>query len=84
MSFFTGKPDHDFEMHCTAKFRYRQCDIGVTVKYHADDNTVDVYFDEPARAVTPGQALVLYNGEECIGGGNIDAAFQEDKQFQLV
>ena len=26
MSFFTGKPDHDFEMHCTAKFRYRQCD----------------------------------------------------------
>ena len=84
MSLFTGKPDHDFEMHCTAKFRYRQCDIGVTVKYHADDNTVDVYFDEPARAVTPGQALVLYNGEECIGGGNIDAAFQEDKQLQLV
>ncbi len=84
MSFFTGKPDHDFEMHCTAKFRYRQCDIGVTVKYHAADNTADVYFDEPARAVTPGQALVLYKGEECLGGGNIDAAYQEEKQFQLV
>lgn len=84
MSFFTGKPDHDFEMHCSAKFRYRQCDIGVTVKYHAADNTADVYFDEPARAVTPGQALVLYNGEECLGGGNIDAAYQEDKQLQLV
>ena len=84
MSFFTGKPDHDFEMHCTAKFRYRQCDIGVTVKYHAADNTADVYFDEPARAVTPGQALVLYKGEECLGGGNIDAAYQEEKQLQLV
>ncbi len=49
-------------LKCTVrlKFRYVNCDIGVTVKYHADDNTVDVYFDEPARAVTPGQALVLY------------------------
>ena len=84
MSFFTGKPDHDVEFHCSAKFRYRQCDVGVTVKYHADDNTADVYFDEPARAVTPGQALVLYQGEECLGGGNIDAAYQEDKQLQLV
>ena len=49
-----------------------------------DSNTADVYFDEPARAVTPGQALVLYKGEECLGGGNIDAAYQEEKQLQLV
>ncbi|MCZ3622248.1 tRNA 2-thiouridine(34) synthase MnmA [Lactobacillus mulieris] len=84
MSFFTGKPDHDLEFSCTAKFRYRQADVAVHVKYHAADNTCDVYFDEPARAVTPGQALVLYKGEECLGGGNIDAAYQADKKLQLV
>ncbi|MBA1394850.1 tRNA 2-thiouridine(34) synthase MnmA, partial [Lactobacillus sp. XV13L] len=43
-----------------------------------------VYFDEPARAVTPGQALVLYNGEECLGGGNIDSAAQNERKLQLV
>ena len=84
MSFFTGRPDHDVEFHCTAKFRYRQADVGVTVKYNAAENNADVFFDEPARAVTPGQALVLYNGEECIGGGYIDCAFQGAKKLQLV
>ncbi len=84
MSFYTGNPDHDVEFDCTAKFRYRQADVAVHVKYHAADKTCDVYFDEPARAVTPGQALVLYKGEECLGGGNIDAAYQEEKQLQLV
>lgn len=84
MSFFTGRPDHDVEFHCTAKFRYRQADVGVTVKYNAAENNADVFFDEPARAVTPGQALVLYNGEECIGGGYIDCAFKGAKKLQLV
>ena len=84
MSFFTGKPDHDFKIHCSAKFRYRQPDVGVTVSYDAEKNKAKVYFDEPARAVTPGQALVLYQGEECLGGGNIDCAYQNDLQLQLV
>ncbi|BDR60413.1 tRNA 2-thiouridine(34) synthase MnmA [Lactobacillus xylocopicola] len=84
MSFFTGQPQSDFKMHCSAKFRYRQPDVGVTVHYHAKSNTATVYFDEPARAVTPGQALVLYRGEECLGGGNIDSAAQNERQLQLV
>lgn len=84
MSFYARDTSHDFEIHCSAKFRYRQADVAVTVKYHADTKTADVYFDEPARAVTPGQALVLYDGEECLGGGNIDAAYQNAKQLQLV
>ncbi len=84
MSFFTGQPEHDFEIHCTAKFRYRQPDVGVTVSYDAANNKAKVYFDEPARAVTPGQALVLYQGEECLGGGNIDCAYQNEQQLQLV
>ena len=84
MSFFTSVPDHDFELNCTAKFRYRQPDVAVSVKYHAASKGVTVSFAEPARAVTPGQALVLYQGEECLGGGNIDAAYQGDRKLQLV
>lgn len=84
MSFFTGQPKRDFKKHCSAKFRYRQADVGVTVEYHAKENTASVYFDEPARAVTPGQALVLYDGEECMGGGNIDCAYQNNDKLQLV
>lgn len=84
MSFFTGQPNHDFKMRCTAKFRYRQPDVSVNVHYHSKTNTITVYFDEPARAVTPGQALVLYDGEECLGGGNIDCAYQNGCKLQLV
>lgn len=69
---------HDFR--CTAKFRYRAKDVPVTVHFSDDFSKVTVDFDEPARAITPGQALVLYDGEECIGGGIIDAAYSESKQ----
>ncbi|MDA5107149.1 tRNA 2-thiouridine(34) synthase MnmA [Brevibacillus thermoruber] len=56
---------------CTAKFRYRQPDQGVTVHLR-EGSTVEVVFDQPQKAVTPGQAVVFYNGEECLGGGIID------------
>ena len=36
-----------------------------------DDKTLECTFDEPQRAVTPGQALVLYDGEYVLGGGVI-------------
>ncbi|MGX4644946.1 tRNA 2-thiouridine(34) synthase MnmA [Holzapfeliella sp. JNUCC 72] len=68
----------------TAKFRYRQPDVGVTVHYNAEDNTANVVFDEPVRAITPGQAVVLYDGEECLGGGIIDRAYQNEKVLQYV
>ncbi|MGI6024075.1 MAG: aminomethyltransferase beta-barrel domain-containing protein, partial [Pediococcus parvulus] len=38
----------------------------------------------PARAITPGQAVVLYDGEECLGGGIIDAAYSNDKVLQYI
>lgn len=60
------------EIRCTAKFRYRQPDQGVTVHFNPDDATCIVRFDEPQRAVTPGQAVVLYQGEVCIAGATID------------
>ncbi len=67
------------EFHCTAKFRYRQKDQGVTVKV-LDEKSVLVIFDEAQKSITPGQAVVFYNDEICLGGGFIDSYFktQED------
>ncbi|CDN42414.1 MULTISPECIES: tRNA 2-thiouridine(34) synthase MnmA [Paenibacillus] len=59
------------EIRCAAKFRYRQRDQGVTLRLSAD-GTAEVVFDEPQKAVTPGQAVVFYDGDTCLGGGTID------------
>ena len=55
---------------CTARTRYRQPDQPCTVSIdtHA---MVHVDFDKPQRAVTPGQSVVFYAGERCLGGGII-------------
>ncbi|WP_318508268.1 tRNA 2-thiouridine(34) synthase MnmA [Bacillus sp. T3] len=71
------------EFTCTAKFRYRQADNKVTVK-KMDDGQVEVIFDEPIRAVTPGQAVVFYNGDECLGGGTIDKVYKNGEQLTYV
>jgi tRNA-uridine 2-sulfurtransferase len=57
---------------CTAQTRYRQRDEACAVDV-LDDGTVAVRFARPQRAVTPGQSLVLYDGEECLGGAVIAA-----------
>ena len=54
---------------CTAKFRYRQQDNKVDLIYH--ENYIEVTYNQKVKAVTPGQACVFYDGEECIGGGII-------------
>src|SRR5699024_437972 len=56
------------EFTCTAKFRYRQKDSSVTVKI-LPNGDVEVVFSAPERAITPGQAVVFYDGEVCLGGG---------------
>ncbi|WP_026478587.1 tRNA 2-thiouridine(34) synthase MnmA [Alkaliphilus transvaalensis] len=58
-------------LKCTAKFRYRQPDQGVTV-FVTGESTVKVIFDKPQSSITPGQAVVFYDGEVCLGGGTID------------
>ena len=69
MSFVSGQPPAE-EFTCTVKARYRQRDGGCRVVMQGD--TATLYFDEPQRAVTPGQSAVLYDGEICLGGGIID------------
>jgi tRNA-uridine 2-sulfurtransferase len=61
-------PARTFE--CTAQTRYRQADepCAVTV---ADDGTLALRFPRPQRAITPGQSVVLYDGEQCLGGAVI-------------
>ncbi|EIJ71902.1 tRNA 2-thiouridine(34) synthase MnmA [Pasteurella bettyae] len=58
-------------LRCTVKTRYRQTDIPCLVT-PTNEDTVEVRFDEPQIAVTPGQSAVFYQGEECLGGGVIE------------
>lgn len=82
---FTTNEAKPTTFKCTAKFRYRQKDTGVTVYLDETDPTkATVVFDEPVRAITPGQAVVFYDGEECLGGGAIDAAFDGETERQYV
>ncbi|PNK61720.1 tRNA 2-thiouridine(34) synthase MnmA [Psychrobacter sp. FDAARGOS_221] len=61
-------------LKCVAKTRYRQPDQSCTVFADSEDgNRVKVIFDEPQRAVTPGQSAVFYIGEVCLGGGVIES-----------
>ena len=57
---------------CLAKTRYRQPDQPCTVELGADGEAT-VTFDAPQRAVTPGQYVAFYDGDECLGGGRIEA-----------
>ncbi|MMZ49254.1 tRNA-specific 2-thiouridylase MnmA [compost metagenome] len=63
---------------CMAKFRYRQPDQGVTVQMKPG-NCCEVVFDEPQRAITPGQAVVFYKDEVCLGGATIDKAIKNSE-----
>ncbi len=59
--------------HCKAKTRYRQEDQACTIT-SITNGVANVEFEHPQRAVTPGQSVVFYQGEECLGGGIIDAS----------
>ncbi len=67
------------KLRCAAKTRYRQADRACTVS-DAGNGRVDVDFDEPGRAITPGQYIVFYAGERCLGGATITAAERLPRQ----
>ena len=62
------KPDDSFR--CTVKTRYRAKEAPAEV--FCEDEKVKIVFDEPQRAITKGQAAVLYDGDTVIGGGTIE------------
>lgn len=70
-TFIAGSPPAA-SFDCTAKTRYRQPDQACSVTVR-DDGILDVRFAEPQRAVTPGQSVVFYRGEVCLGGAVIEA-----------
>jgi tRNA-specific 2-thiouridylase len=70
LSWVAGAPPAG-EFRCSAKTRYRQADQACMVRVTSD--RCEALFNEPQRAVTPGQSVVFYRDEECLGGGIIDA-----------
>ena len=58
------------EVRCKAKIRYRHAEQSAAA-YPQPDGKVKIVFDQPQRAITPGQAVVLYDGDVVLGGGRI-------------
>lgn len=77
LHWINGEPDDlsNKPFHCTAKTRYRQSDQSCFVEKIS--NGYEVRFDQPQRAITPGQSLVLYQNEVCLGGGVIESSWNE-------
>ncbi len=65
-------PEPGLPRQCTAKVRYRQSDQPCAVSQQ-DDGQLLVHFDQPQRAVAPGQYVCLYQGDLCLGGARIQA-----------
>lgn len=78
LHWINGTPDifsQNDPLQCTAKTRYRQSDQACSVNKEATGYTVR--FEAPQRAVTPGQSVVFYQGETCLGGGVIERSWNE-------
>ena len=69
-----GKPPVNFN-NLMAKTRYRQSDQTCSMNL-IENARYEVHFDEPQWAVTPGQSVVLYQGENCLGGAIIEERFK--------
>ena len=65
---------------CKAKFRYRQNESDVILKW-INDKTVEVFYQDGIKSVTPGQACVFYIGDECLGGGIINEVRKNNKKL---
>ena len=69
LDWINGQPD--LPIRCAAKVRYRQADQDCEVSA-LDDGKLLVRFDKPQRAITPGQSVVFYTADRCLGGGIIE------------
>ena len=73
-----GKP-LEREIKCKVKVRYRQKEQSATLIL-LENNDVKIIFDEPQRAITPGQAAVAYLGDVVLGGGVIDKVLKKGEK----
>jgi tRNA-specific 2-thiouridylase len=69
----TGEPPVA-PLSCQAKIRYRQPDQACVLEA-LNEHDIEVRFAEPQRAITPGQSVVFYLDDDCLGGGVIDLAY---------
>lgn len=76
MNFISSKRPHK----ATAKFRYRSEETNVEIEYTDDPNIIYVHYKD-ITSVTPGQACVLYDNDECLGGGLIKEAYKNDERI---
>jgi len=79
LTWISGQPPED-RGDLSAKIRYRQPDQAARITALAEDR-MELEFERPQRAVTPGQSVVLYRGDECLGGGVIESSNRECVAF---
>ncbi|KZZ40128.1 tRNA 2-thiouridine(34) synthase MnmA [Oleiphilus sp. HI0130] len=80
LDWINGKPQ--LPIRCAAKVRYRQADQACEVRALKDGKLV-VHFDKAQRAITPGQSVVFYDADRCLGGGIIESTQSEDSNSAL-
>jgi hypothetical protein len=68
-------------MRGAARIRYRAAEVPATARVLEDGGLV-VEFDEPQRAVSPGQTVVLYQGDTVVAGGTIVRAVSDKRSWQ--
>ena len=68
-NWISGKPPEG-EIRCRVRVRYKQKEQWATVRPLGED-AAEIFFDEPQRAITPGQAAVLYDEDVVLGGGTL-------------
>jgi tRNA-specific 2-thiouridylase len=83
VSWVAGQAPASGAFSCAAKFRYRQPDQQVTVTVTGADTCI-VEFATPQKAITPGQAVVFYDGDVCLGGGTINRVLKENGESLLM
>jgi len=75
INWINGRPETPLQ--CCAKTRYRQPDQQCWVTPAANGGC-EVAFDQPQRAVTPGQSVVFYQNDLCLGGGTIETTWNSN------
>ncbi len=73
---FITKDSFDEPFTTSAKIRYGNREFTCTVSPLDGGHSAEIIFDEPQRAVTPGQSVVFYDGDILVGGGRIDRALR--------